>query len=62
MALEKDSHAIRPLLAVHWLERHGIEYDEIYFGKPKGVEKTPDGERGVNTEVYTTAEIRRMAF
>lgn len=33
----------------------------IYFGKPKGIEKTPDGERGVNTEVYTTAEIRRIA-
>ncbi len=33
----------------------------IYFGKPKGVERTQDGERGVNTEVYTTAEIRRIA-
>ncbi|MBM4123395.1 MAG: 3-isopropylmalate dehydrogenase [Nitrospira sp.] len=33
----------------------------IYFGKPKGIEKTADGERGVNTEVYTTEEIRRIA-
>jgi 3-isopropylmalate dehydrogenase len=33
----------------------------IYFGKPKGIEKTPGGERGINTEVYTTAEIRRIA-
>ena len=34
----------------------------IYFGKPKGIEKLPNGEeRGVNTEVYTTGEIRRIA-
>lgn len=33
----------------------------IYFGTPKGIERTPDGERGINTEVYTTAEIRRIA-
>lgn len=33
----------------------------IYFGKPKGIEKTPEGERGINTEVYTTAEITRIA-
>lgn len=33
----------------------------IYFGKPKGIEKTPTGERGVNTEVYTTDEVRRIA-
>ncbi len=33
----------------------------IYFGKPKGIEKTPTGERGVNTEVYTTEEVRRIA-
>jgi 3-isopropylmalate dehydrogenase len=34
----------------------------IYFGKPKGIEKLPNGsERGVNTEVYTTDEIRRIA-
>src|SRR4029077_5765785 len=32
----------------------------IYFGKPKGIEKTAEGERGVNTEVYTTAEITRI--
>jgi len=33
----------------------------IYFGKPKGIEKIPGGERGINTEVYTTQEIRRIA-
>ncbi len=34
----------------------------IYFGKPKGIEKLPNGEeRGINTEVYTTEEIRRIA-
>jgi 3-isopropylmalate dehydrogenase len=34
----------------------------IYFGKPKGIEKLPaGGERGFNTEVYTTEEIRRIA-
>jgi 3-isopropylmalate dehydrogenase len=34
----------------------------IYFGKPKGIEKMAHGERGINTEVYTTEEIRRIAF
>ena len=34
----------------------------IYFGKPKGIEKLPNGsERGFNTEVYTTEEIQRIA-
>ena len=34
----------------------------IYFGQPKGVSQLPDGtERGVNTEVYTTPEIERIA-
>jgi 3-isopropylmalate dehydrogenase len=34
----------------------------IYFGEPRGVETLPDGqERGVNTEVYTTSEIERVA-
>ena len=33
----------------------------IYFGKPKGIEKIAGGERGVNTEVYTTPEIVRIA-
>ena len=33
----------------------------IYFGEPRGVETLPDGtRRGVNTEVYTTPEIRRV--
>jgi 3-isopropylmalate dehydrogenase len=34
----------------------------IYFGEPRGVEILPDGsKRGVNTEVYTTMEIERVA-
>lgn len=33
----------------------------IYFAEPKGIEKTADGERGFNTEVYTTMEIQRIA-
>jgi 3-isopropylmalate dehydrogenase len=34
----------------------------IYFGQPKGITKLADGtERGVNTEVYTTSEIERIA-
>ncbi len=34
----------------------------IYFGEPRGVETLPDGsKRGVNTEVYTTPEIERVA-
>ncbi len=33
----------------------------IYFGQPRGIEKYEGGERGVNTEVYTTPEIVRIA-
>ncbi len=34
----------------------------LYFGTPRGVEKLADGtERGVNTLVYTTPEIERIA-
>ncbi|MBF0370621.1 MAG: 3-isopropylmalate dehydrogenase [Magnetococcales bacterium] len=34
----------------------------IYFGEPKGVETLPDGRRrGINTLVYTTDEIERVA-
>ncbi|HUC60438.1 MAG TPA: 3-isopropylmalate dehydrogenase [Alphaproteobacteria bacterium] len=34
----------------------------LYFGTPRGVEKLPNGDRrGVNTEVYTGEEIRRVA-
>jgi 3-isopropylmalate dehydrogenase len=34
----------------------------IYFGEPRGVDTLPDGsKRGINTEVYTTAEIERVA-
>jgi 3-isopropylmalate dehydrogenase len=34
----------------------------IYFGEPRGIETLADGtKRGVNTEVYTTPEIERVA-
>lgn len=34
----------------------------IYFGEPRGIDTLPDGtRRGYNTEVYTTAEIERVA-
>ena len=34
----------------------------VYFGEPRGIEELPDGQRrGVNTQVYTTAEIHRVA-
>lgn len=34
----------------------------IYFGQPRDIELLPDGQRrGINTQVYTTSEIRRIA-
>ena len=34
----------------------------IYFGEPRGIETLPDGgQRGINTEVYATHEIERVA-
>ena len=34
----------------------------IYFGEPRGVETLPEGgRRGINTEVYSSDEIRRIA-
>jgi 3-isopropylmalate dehydrogenase len=34
----------------------------VYFGTPRGIETLADGQRrGVNTHVYTTAEIQRVA-
>ena len=34
----------------------------VYFGEPRGIETLPDGSRrGVNTQVYTTGEIQRVA-
>jgi len=34
----------------------------IYFGKPRGIETLPSGERrGFNTQTYTSSEIRRIA-
>jgi 3-isopropylmalate dehydrogenase len=34
----------------------------VYFGEPRGISDLPNGERkGVNTQVYTTSEIHRIA-
>src|SRR5690242_9508215 len=34
----------------------------VYFGQPRGIETLPNGERrGINTQVYTTSEIVRVA-
>jgi 3-isopropylmalate dehydrogenase len=34
----------------------------VYFGQPRGIETLPDGtRRGINTQVYTTPEIHRVA-
>lgn len=34
----------------------------VYFGEPRGITDLPDGQRqGINTQVYTTNEIRRVA-
>jgi len=34
----------------------------VYFGQPRGIETLPDGQRrGVDTQVYTTSEIERVA-
>jgi 3-isopropylmalate dehydrogenase len=34
----------------------------VYFGEPRGIEVLEDGQkRGINTQVYTTNEIRRVA-
>ena len=33
----------------------------IYFGTPRGIEKSGRDEKGINTEVYTTPEIKRIA-
>jgi 3-isopropylmalate dehydrogenase len=34
----------------------------VYFGTPRGIETLPDGtRRGINTQVYTTPEIHRVA-
>ena len=34
----------------------------VYFGSPRGIETLPDGtRRGINTQVYTTPEIHRVA-
>src|SRR4029450_2979695 len=54
--LQKDVLEGTALLVVREL-RGGI-----YLGQPKGVTKLADGtERGVNTEVYPTPEIERIA-
>lgn len=33
----------------------------LYFGRPKGIQTGPEGERGVDTLIYTRPEIERIA-
>ena len=33
----------------------------IYFGSPRGIETVDGQERGINTEIYTTREVERIA-
>lgn len=34
----------------------------VYFGEPRGIVPMPDGQRkGINTQIYTTNEVRRVA-
>ena len=33
----------------------------LYFGQPKGIQSVPGGERAVDTSIYTTPEIQRIA-
>jgi 3-isopropylmalate dehydrogenase len=62
----------RPLIGASTLKPEVIEGLDIiivreltggvYFGEPRGITTLPDGQRrGVNTQVYTTEEIRRVA-
>ncbi len=61
-----------PLIDASTLKREVIEGVDImvvreltggiYFGTPRGIESLPDGtQRGVNTLVYTTTEVERIA-
>jgi 3-isopropylmalate dehydrogenase len=61
-----------PLVGASTLKREVVEGLDIiivreltggvYFGEPRGITTLPDGSRrGVNTQVYTTQEIRRVA-
>ncbi len=60
-----------PLIAASTLKRDVIEGLDllvvreltggIYFGRPKGIKPYRGGKRGINTEVYTTKEIVRIA-
>ena len=60
-----------PLADASSLKRHLVEGLDImivreltggiYFGEPRGIETLADGSRvGINTEIYSTAEIRRV--
>jgi 3-isopropylmalate dehydrogenase len=61
-----------PLAGASTLKREAVEGLDImivreltggvYFGQPRGIEHLPDGgRRGVDTQVYTTAEIERVS-
>jgi len=68
----RPAKIFEPLLDASTLKREVVEGIDIlvvreltggvYFGKPKGIEKMHNGmERGINTMIYTTPEIERIA-
>jgi len=68
----RPAMVFRPLVGASTLKREVVEGLDmliireltggVYFGEPRGIETLPDGtRRGINTQVYTTGEIRRVA-
>lgn len=68
----RPSRVFPPLLGTSPLKKEVVEGTDlvvvreltggIYFGRPKGIEMLSNGEeKGVNTEIYTTSEIERVA-
>jgi len=67
----RPARLFAPLIDASTLKREVVEGIDIlvvreliggiYFGKPRGVEEYEGGKRGVNSLVYTTPEIERIA-
>lgn len=67
----RPAQLFAPLLDASTLKREVVEGVDIlvvreltggiYFGEPRGVEDCEGGKRGINTLVYTTPEIERIA-
>ena len=68
----RPATVFKPLIDASTLKRKVIEgidlmvvrelMGDVYFGQPRGISRLPNGEeKGVNTLVYTTGEIERIA-